>query len=271
VAFVRADRGQLGQIIVNLAVNSRDAMPQGGTFEIRTCRTELEEGDVRLIPAASPGSYVVLTVRDNGTGMDAETQSRAFEPFFTTKGFAKGTGLGLSVVYGIVNQMGGFIEVESEPGKGTEFRINLPVASETPMGIFETDEGPIPGGSETILLAEDEPALRNKLHQVLAKAGYRVIVAADGMQALQLSVEETAPIHLLVTDIVMPEMSGYRVAERLLTLRPEIKVLYISGYPDGSHESVSPASEENFLQKPFTKEKLLRRIREIVDSSESQA
>jgi CheY-like chemotaxis protein len=198
--------------------------------------------------------------------MDPETQSRAFEPFFTTKGVGKGTGLGLSVVYAIVNQMGGFIDVESEPGKGTEFRINLPVASETPKPIIETEEGPILGGTETILLTEDEPALREKFHQVLARAGYRVIVAADGIQAFQLSIEDTAPIHLLVTDIVMPERPGYRLAERLLTLRPQTKVLYMSGYPDAGDESIAAPSEPNFLRKPFTKEKLLRRIREILDN-----
>jgi CheY-like chemotaxis protein len=265
-APVKADRGQLGQIIVNLAVNSRDAMPQGGTFEIQTCRAELEEGDHRLNPAAKSGPYVVLKVRDTGFGMDAETQSRAFEPFFTTKGIGKGTGLGLSVVYAIVSQMGGFIDVESEPGKGTEFRIHLPVASETPERIIETEEGPILGGTETILLTEDEPALREKLHRILAGVGYRVIVAADGVQAFRLSVEDPAPIHLLLTDIVMPEMSGYRLAERLLTLRPQTKVLYMSGYPDAGDESIAAPSEPNFIQKPFTKGKLLRRIRELLDN-----
>jgi DNA-binding response OmpR family regulator len=162
--------------------------------------------------------------------------------------------------------MGGFIEVETEPGKGTEFRINLPVASEIPKLVIETEDGPVLGGTETILLTEDEPALRNKLHQVLEKAGYRVIVAADGMQAFRLSLEDTARIHLLVTDIVMPEMSGYRLAERLLALRPQTKVLYISGYPEAGDDSIGVLSEPNFLQKPFTKEKLLRRVRELLDN-----
>jgi PAS domain S-box-containing protein len=263
---VNADRGQLGQIIVNLAVNSRDAMPQGGTLEIQTCRIEIEEADHRRNPAANPGSYVVLKVRDNGIGMDAETRARAFEPFFTTKSVGRGTGLGLSVVYALVNQMGGFIDVESEPGKGTEFRIHLPVAFETPQRMIEMKEGPILGGTETILLTEDEPTLREKLHQVLTKAGYRVLVAANGFEAFLLSVHDTAPIHLLITDVVMPEMSGYRLAERLLDFRPQTKVLYMSGYPDAGDESIAAPSEPHFLQKPFTKEKLLRRIREILDN-----
>jgi CheY-like chemotaxis protein len=262
---VRADRGQLGQIVVNLAVNSRDAMPEGGTFEIQTCRVEFEEGDPQLATAAKPGPYAALKVRDTGTGMDAETQARVFEPFFTTKEVGKGTGLGLSVVYGIVTQMGGFINVESKPGEGTQFTIHLPLASGNIKLASEVENGPIPGGSETVLLTEDEPALREKIQQVLAKAGYCVLVAADGSHAFRLSVENAGGIDLLLTDVVMPEMSGYRLAERLQILRPQIKVLYMSGHPDPGNETLAPQMEGNFMQKPFTKEKLLRRVREVLD------
>ena len=264
LALVKADRGQLGQVIVNLAVNSRDAMPQGGTFELRTCRMELQEGNRQLIAAAKPGSYVVLKVKDNGTGMNAGTLARAFEPFFTTKGFGKGTGLGLSVVYGIVNQMEGFIAVESELGKGTEFTIHLPTVFGVPAGSSEIEESPIRGGSETVLLTEDEPALREKIAQVLARAGYHILTAADGNQALQLNIENSGPIHLLLTDVVMPDLSGYRLAERLKILRPQMRVLYISGYPDLSSEG-AVLETINFIPKPFTKEKLLRKVREILD------
>jgi two-component system cell cycle sensor histidine kinase/response regulator CckA len=269
--LVKADRGQLGQIIINLAVNSRDAMPQGGIFELQTHRIDFYEGSPGPSPAAKPGPYVVLRVRDNGAGMDAKTRARVFEPYFTTKGVGKGTGLGLSVVYGIVDKMGGFIELESQPRRGTEFRIYLPAASETQATLPRTAELPIRGGSETVLLTEDEPALREKLGQLLAKAGYRVLVAAAGDQALQMSVENPGAIHLLLTDVVMPQMSGFRLAESLLNLRPQVKVLYMSGYPNAGDESTTRPSKRNFIQKPFTKEKLLRHIRELLDADEPRA
>jgi PAS domain S-box-containing protein len=269
--LVKGDRGQLAQILFNLAVNSQDAMPQGGTFEIHTSQITFDEVSVRLNLGAKPGSYVVLKVSDNGTGMDAETHARAFEPFFTTRGVGKGTGLGLSVVYGVVSQMGGFIALESTPGKGTEFRIHLPVASETRTIASESGVGPVVGGSETILLAEDEPALRDKIRNVLKSAGYRVLVAADGKQALKVYAECAELIHLLVTDVVMPEMSGYRLAERLRILSAHIKVLYMSGYPDPGDGSIGVPSEPDFIQKPFTKDKLLRRVREILDNDGGRA
>jgi PAS domain S-box-containing protein len=264
--LVRADRGQLGQVIVNLAVNSRDAMPEGGTFEIQTCRVDFEAGDSRLPRGTGPGPYAALIVKDTGAGMDAETQARVFEPFFTTKGVGKGTGLGLSVVYGLVTQMGGFIALRSEPGKGTEFTIYLPLASGVPTPVAEVEKGPIPGGSETVLLSEDEPALRAKLQKVLAQAGYRVLVAADGGHAFHLCMEHGGVIDLLLTDVVMPDMSGYRLAERLQVLWPQVKVLYMSGYPNAADGGVAPSSAANFIQKPFSKERLLRRIRQALDN-----
>ena len=264
LGLVRADRGQIEQILINMAVNSRDAMPEGGIFTIETAAVDSAGCNARACPGLKPGWYAMISVRDTGIGMDKETLARVFEPFFTTKEIGRGTGLGLSVVYGIVKQSDGFIQVESELGQGTEFRIYLPVATETPKPIVETEEGPIEGGSETVLLVEDEAALREKLRQVLENAGYQVLVAEDGIKAFRLSIENPGPIHLVITDVVMPEMSGYRLAERLHTLRPHTKVLFMSGYPDLAGTSSVPGSEHNFIPKPFTKSKLLRRMRDVL-------
>ena len=265
LGLVRPNRGQLGQIIMNLAVNSRDAMPEGGTWTIETATVEFDESSAPLSPNAKPGVYAILAVRDTGIGMDRETQARVFEPFFTTKGVGKGTGLGLSLIYGIVSQSGGFIIVTSEPGHGTEFKIYLPVVLEMPEPIPGNDEGPVKGGSETILLVEDEAALRQKACEVLEKAGYRVLVAGDGNQAIGLALKETRSIHLLLTDVLMPDMSGPRLSERLRSLRPETKVLYMSGYPNAGGASLDLQSQPNFIQKPFTIERLLRRVREVLE------
>jgi PAS domain S-box-containing protein len=267
LGLVRADRGQLGQIIMNLAVNSRDAMPEGGTWALETASVEFDESSAPLSPDAKPGVYVMLAVRDTGIGMDRETLARAFEPFFTTKEVGKGTGLGLALVYGIVKQSGGFITVMSEPGQGTEFKIYLPAVQEMPEPVSSTGEGPVQGGSETILLVEDEAALRQKAREALEKVGYRVLVARDGNEALELASEETRSIHLLLTDVVMPEMSGPRLSERLRSLSPQTKVLYMSGYPNAGGVSLDPQSQPNLIQKPFTKEGLLRRVREVLESN----
>jgi nitrogen-specific signal transduction histidine kinase len=262
---LKADRGQLVQIIMNLAVNSRDAMPQGGAFIVETANVELHESEARLNPEARQGPYVMLAVRDTGQGMDITTQARIFEPFFTTKAIGKGTGLGLSVVYGIVKQSGGFITVSSELGHGTEFRIYLPAALEIPEPIPQSECGPVRGGSETILLIEDEPPLQQKICKVMQDAGYHVLLAGDGEEGFRLAVEDPGQIHLLLTDVVMPNMSGPRVAERLRTTRPDTKTLYMSGYPDMGEGGEALRLQRNFIPKPFTQEELLRRVRDVLD------
>ena len=264
---VKADRGQLVQIIMNLAVNARDAMPHGGAFQIETAKVEFDASEARLNPEVRPGPYVMLAVRDTGFGIDKATQARMFEPFFTTKAIGKGTGLGLSVVYGIVNQSGGFITVSSDLGQGTEFRIYLPAVAEMPNPILHSEPRPVRGGCETVLLVEDEPALQKKICEVMENAGYRVLAADDGAQGLRLASEEARQIHLLLTDVVMPNMSGPRLSERLRTTRPDTKTLYMSGYPDMGEGSEALRSQPNFIQKPFTQEELLRRVREVLDSN----
>jgi CheY-like chemotaxis protein len=197
--------------------------------------------------------------------MDLAIQARIFEPFFTTKETGRGTGLGLSVVYGIVKQSGGFITVSSELGRGTEFRIYLPAALEGSTPNLQSNNGPVRGGTETILLVEDETPLRHKVCQILEQAGYQVLVAGDGEQGLRLAREETRQIHLLLTDMVMPNLSGTRLSESMRTSRPDTKTLYMSGYPemDGAGEALR--SQPNFLPKPFTQAELLRRVRETLD------
>jgi PAS domain S-box-containing protein len=270
LCLLKADRGQLVQIIMNLAVNSRDAMPQGGAFIAETANVEFDESEARLNPEAHPGPYVMLAVRDTGQGMDMATQARIFEPFFTTKAIGRGTGLGLSVVYGIVRQSGGFITVSSELGHGTEFRIYLPAVLEVPDPIPQSEHGPVRGGSETILLVEDEPPLQQKICEVMEHAGYQVLVAGDGAEGFRLAMEDARQIHLLLTDVVMPNMSGPRLAERLRATRPDTKTLYMSGYPDMGEGSEVLRSQPNFIPKPFTQEELLRRVREVLDSNTSQ-
>ena len=268
--FVKADRGQLVQIMMNLAVNSRDAMPQGGAFTIETANVEFNASDARLNAGALLGPYVMLMVRDTGHGMDEATQARIFEPFFTTKAIGKGTGLGLSVVYGIVRQSGGFITVSSEPGHGAEFRIYLPAVLEVPKPILQRRHGPVRGGSETILVVEDEPALRQKIREVMESVGYRVLVARDGDEGTRLAIEDARQIHLLLTDVVMANISGPGLSERLRTTRPDTKTLYMSGYPDMGEGSEALRSQTNFIAKPFTQEVLLRRVREVLDSKTPQ-
>jgi PAS domain S-box-containing protein len=254
LGLVRADRGQLVQIIMNLAVNARDAMPHGGAFIMETGNVVFDASEARLNPEERPGPYVMLAIRDTGFGIDKLTQARIFEPFFTTKAIGKGTGLGLSVVYGIVKQSGGFISVSSDLGQGTEFRIYLPAVTELPNPILHGEALPVPGGCETVLLVEDEPALQQKIREVMETAGYRVLAAGDGAQGLRLASEEARQIHLLLTDVVMPNMSGPPLSERLLTTRPDTKTLYMSGYPDTGEGSEALRSQPNFIQKPFTQE-----------------
>jgi two-component system cell cycle sensor histidine kinase/response regulator CckA len=258
---VKADRGQLEQVILNLAVNARDAMPKGGELKIETANAQLDEKDVSRHRYVTPGHYVMLKVSDTGIGMDAKTQSHIFEPFFTTKEKGKGTGLGLATVYGIVKQSGGYIWLESELGKGTTFRIFLARAEgveeeATPAEPVKRGDGP-----RTILLVEDEPSLRKLTHRTLKDMGYSVLEANDAAQAIDVARSTDAPIDLLLTDVIMPGMSGGDLAKKLSPENPHMRVLFMSGYTDGAIEvrgSLPPGMA--VLRKPFTRDVLLRTV-----------
>jgi CheY-like chemotaxis protein len=265
-ACVKADPGQIEQVIVNLGVNARDAMPRGGRLVIRTVNVEFHETD----PATGlpPGEYVALEVTDTGEGMDAETKSRIFEPFFTTKGPGKGTGLGLATVYGIVKQSQGGIAVDSEPGRGTTFRIYLP-REHAPADAPETALALAPrtGQSELILVVEDEEIVRELVCEVLKGHGYRVLGADSGSEALRLLREEARDIDLLISDVVMPEMNGADVARRVREVSPQVGVLFVSGYSESDMADQGlEALSFQVLQKPFTPAVLARKVREILDA-----
>ena len=266
---IKADQGQLEQVLMNLAVNARDAMPSGGKLVIETENTVMDEKFVKRYPyPVQPGPYVSLTVTDNGIGMDAETKARAFEPFFTTKEKGKGTGLGLSTVYGVVKQSGGYIDIYSSPGAGTTFKIYLPRIDEAAIKSEKPSRGAVSSfeGTETILLAEDETSLRTLTRTTLELCGYKVLEAKDGVEALEVSERHPGPIQLLLTDIVIPGMGGRALAQELTIRRPEIRVVYMSGYTGqavGAQGPVEPGSD--FLPKPFTREILTRKVREALD------
>ena len=265
---VRADPGQLEQVIVNLAVNARDAMPKGGRLTIETADVVLDSAYAGQHAVVPPGRYTMLAVSDTGVGMDAATQERLFEPFFTTKEKGKGTGLGLSTVYGIVKQSGGYIWVYSEPGMGTTFKVYLPRVDEAALVLPARSTESIPAlGTETILLVEDEPAIRALSRRVLEASGYRVLEAGNGTDALERARTEEGPIHLLLTDLVMPNMGGSDLASRLQELRPDIRVLFMSGYTDdGVVRGGLLGQGQAFLQKPFTPQGLARKVRELLDA-----
>ncbi len=266
---VKADRGQLEQVVMNLAVNARDAMPKGGSLTFELENVDLDDAYTATHAEIEPGPYVLLAVSDTGTGMDAETQKRIFEPFFTTKEAGKGTGLGLSTVYGIVHQSGGAIDVYSEPGRGTTFKVYLPrfagdAAVPRPVSAINTA---LAAESETVLVVEDEAAIRQLTKLILQKAGYTVLLAESPVAAERIAGSHPGPIHLMLTDVVMPGMRGPELAERLIRLRPELRVLYMSGYTDDTiaHHWFLDAGTE-FLQKPFTSNTLLRKVREVLDA-----
>lgn len=268
---VKADPGQIEQVIMNLALNSRDAMPNGGTLTIETTNIFLDEEHARHHVTVVPGHYVMLAVSDSGRGMDAGTQARVFEPFFTTKDPGKGTGLGLSTVYGIVKQSGGSIWVYSELERGTTFKIYLPRVDEAPKFEPRREIKEAIRGDQTILLAEDEEMVRQLAQEVLQTYGYKVLVAANGGAALLICERYEDTIDLLLTDVVMPEMSGPQLAERLKQLRPEMKVLYMSGYTDNAivHQGVLDEGE-SFIQKPFAPVSLAEKVYDVLTANDAR-
>jgi PAS domain S-box-containing protein len=262
---IKADPGHVEQAIVNLAVNARDAMPMGGRLGIETANVHLDENYARTHMGVVPGDFVMVAVSDNGTGMDIETRRRIFEPFFTTKEKGKGTGLGLATVYGIIKQAGGDIWVYSEPGRGTTFKLYFPRVAESAVETAVADVAQSESNSETILVVEDEKAVRDLTVRMLQRLGYRILTAAGGAEAIEISRGHAATIHLLLTDVVMPNMSGRQLADHLVLSRPDMKVLYLSGYTENTvlHHGVLDAGVE-FLPKPFSREVLGKKLREIL-------
>lgn len=272
LGHIQADPGQIEQVLLNLAVNARDAMPKGGRLTITASNIELDDSDKRKHPPIVPGKYVGLTVEDSGCGMDSQTQLRIFDPFFTTKELGRGTGLGLATVYGIVKQTGGYIWVYSELGHGTAFKIYLPHVERDPHPVEQKmTDSPLVKGSETILFAEDSESLREMGIEYLQSLGYAVLAAASGKEALQRAKDFEGTIHLLLTDVVMPELSGPELAEQIASVRPGIKVIFTSGYASETlahRGSLDPTVA--FIQKPYRPKALARRIREALDASATE-
>ena len=270
---VKADPIQIEQVVMNLAANARDAMPDGGTLTIETASVRVDESYVQRHSIVPVGDYVLLTVTDSGQGIAAVHMAHIFEPFYTTKEAGKGTGLGLATVYGIVKQNGGFVWVYSEPGLGTTFKIYLPqVKSLNGDGRIAKLAEHAPRGCETVLLVEDEASVREASRQFLAQSGYNVLEATDGEDGLRASREHHGRIHLMVTDVVMPRLGGPRLAARLWEERPDMKVLFVSGYAEKTvlqHGKIDVATQ--FLQKPFSLKTLARKIREVLEADEARS
>jgi two-component system cell cycle sensor histidine kinase/response regulator CckA len=263
---VKADQGQIEQVLMNLVINGRDAMPKGGILTIEIANIFLDQAHACQHAEMRPGNYVMMAVSDTGLGMEAETQTHIFEPFFTTKELGKGTGLGLATVYGAVKQNGGWIWVYSEPGRGTTFKIYLPQVEQV---VDAPDQGRVDGpplhGSETILLVEDQDAIRDVAREFLKSSGYTILEARDGIEALQVAQEHHGDIDLLLTDVVMPRMGGPELAIRLANLRPQMKAIYMSGYTEFAKDNRKLAeSEKAILQKPFALVTLARKVREVL-------
>jgi len=265
--LVKADTGQIEQVIMNLVINARDAMPEGGQITLETANLELDEAYAAKHEGVVPGPYVMLAISDTGVGMDAETKAHIFEPFFTTKGLGQGTGLGLSTVYGIVKQSGGHVWVYSEPGQGSSFKVYLPRVVEAEAPVRKEDR-PVENvsGHETVLVVEDEPMLRELVEAMLSSCGYSILTVENPVQAEEFSKDYDGPIHLLLTDVVLPGISGREVARKVSAHRPDIKVLYTSGYtPDAIvHHGVLEAGL-HFIQKPFTIETLASKVRAVLN------
>ncbi|NUO52271.1 MAG: response regulator, partial [Polyangiaceae bacterium] len=263
--WVRADRSQLEQVMLNLVLNARDAMPRGGVVDINLCDIEIDEAQTSRLELARPGAYARLVVTDNGSGIDPQDRPHIFEPFFTTKGIGSGTGLGLATVYGIVRQSGGSVTVESTPGEGSSFVVVLPMAEGQAPRVEEAQVGAIdlPGGAETILVVEDDAGVRRAVVKTLAQLGYTILEAADGDAALRVAITHTGPIHLLLTDVVMPGQSGPELAKRFFADRPSASVIYMSGYSAEADTTKSPPGP--LLQKPFSPHELAERVRSVLD------
>jgi CheY-like chemotaxis protein len=264
LSLVRADPGQIQQVIINLAVNARDAMPNGGRFSIKTKNMIVH--DFSSIAEVVPGNYVALTVSDTGAGMTEQTRARAFEPFFTTKEKGKGTGLGLSLVYGVVKQSNGYISIDSETGKGTTFTIYLPKTDEAIRKEPNPKEMPrVSGKLETILVVEDEIAVQRLVSRILSKNGFKVFVANNGEEALGIVGDHGNDLTMLLTDIILPDIRGDEVAKRILEKHPDLKVLYMSGYVDRDFGQFNIDETVALLQKPFSPDALALKVRDILD------
>ena len=270
VCPVQADPSQIQQLVLNLVANARDAMAKGGSLTVEVRSVELDEAYVEKHAGVSPGRYEMLAVSDSGTGMDAETAARIFEPFFTTKSTGKGTGLGLATVYGIAKQSGGDVWVYSEPGVGSIFKVYLPTTSAA-IDVREPVQSPQNlNGTETILLVEDSAGLRELTRALLSRQGYAVLDAADGIEALEVSKKYVGTIHLLITDIMMPRMRGTELVEHIAPGRPDIPVVFLSGYTEEVMSHLQNAERMRILEKPYTSDTLLRTVRQVLDDVQSR-